>query len=499
MPVREVALDRDVRAQRLLPVRGSRSRRDAVRRAGGVLTLVIVDLGAMALALVLWSLVGDVPALALWPGLSATAVGCWGALIVVCAAFAGLYGRLYVRHVPRRIVRSWVTAFLLASVTMIAIDNEGLGARMVAVWILAALLSLVGRWAFDALVALRYGRSGEYPPALLLGEASACLRALHALEGLPPHSRVSVVGLVVPDAQHGGVPLGGRPASERVSPPPVVGSLETLPETLAAAPASQIIVADPASLNGQMRTVMDACRASGMALKVVDAGLAARAHEVAYIPGLDCPVYVVQPRPAGWSSYLTKRLGDRAGAAALLILLSPLFLAIAVAVKLGSRGPVFFVDDRVGLGQRTFRFYKFRTMVAGAHESQAGLEGRNEADGVLFKIRDDPRLTGVGRLLRRFSLDELPQLANVLKGDMSLVGPRALPVRDCERMDERQRRRHVVLPGITGLWQVSGRSDLGFDAMLELDLRYIETWSLRTDLYVLWHTPGAVLRSRGAY
>ena len=176
-----------------------------------------------------------------------------------------------------------------------------------------------------------------------------------------------------------------------------------------------------------------------------------------------------------------------------------MFLAIAVAIKATSRGPVFFVDERIGVGQRPFRCYKFRTMVRDARASQEALEELNEADGVLFKLRDDPRVTSVGRFLRRTSLDELPQLFNVLKGDMSFVGPRPLPLRDCGLMDDSHRRRHVLKPGITGLWQVSGRSDLSFDDMVRLDLQYMETWSLRSDAYILWRTVGAVVRSRGAY
>ncbi len=181
------------------------------------------------------------------------------------------------------------------------------------------------------------------------------------------------------------------------------------------------------------------------------------------------------------------------------MVLGPLLLVIAVAVKVTSPGPVLYVSERVGIGQLAFRCYKFRSMRRDASAEQAAMEVLNQAGPVLFKIHEDPRVTAVGRLLRRLSLDELPQLYNVLKGDMSLVGPRPLPVRDCALMDERQRQRHVVLPGITGLWQVSGRSELGFADMLRLDLMYIETWSLKSDLYIIWRTVAAVFRSRCAY
>jgi len=142
---------------------------------------------------------------------------------------------------------------------------------------------------------------------------------------------------------------------------------------------------------------------------------------------------------------------------------------------------------------------KFRTMVAGADRQQAALEERNEAGGALFKIRDDPRLTPVGRVLRRLSLDEIPNIVNVLRGEMSLVGPRPLPLRDYERLEAWHRRRYNVLPGVTGLWQVSGRSDLSFDDLVRLDFYYLENWSLWLDVSILLKTPFAVVAKRGAY
>jgi lipopolysaccharide/colanic/teichoic acid biosynthesis glycosyltransferase len=244
---------------------------------------------------------------------------------------------------------------------------------------------------------------------------------------------------------------------------------------------------------------MDTCRRGGAAVKVVSPGLQPHGDAVTYIPGLDSPLFVVRPRPARAGSYLVKRAGDRVGSALLLVVLSPLLLIIATLIRLTSRGPVFFVDERIGVGQRPFDCYKFRTMVDGARASQDALEALNEADGVLFKLRDDPRLTRIGRVLRRLSLDELPQLLNVLKGDMSLVGPRPLPLRDYRLMEEWHWQRHVMLPGMTGLWQVSGRSELSFDDMVRLDLQYMEIWSLKIDLHIMWRTTAAVVRSRGAY
>ena len=177
----------------------------------------------------------------------------------------------------------------------------------------------------------------------------------------------------------------------------------------------------------------------------------------------------------------------------------PVWALVALAIKLDSRGPIFFVDRRIGVGERQFPMLKFRTMVADAAELQPELEDENEAEGALFKIREDPRVTGVGRFLRRFSLDEVPQVLNVLKGEMSLVGPRPLPLRDYSQLVAWHRKRYHVLPGITGLWQISGRSSLTFDDLVRLDFYYIENWSLWLDISILVKTLPAVLTRRGAY
>ena len=162
-------------------------------------------------------------------------------------------------------------------------------------------------------------------------------------------------------------------------------------------------------------------------------------------------------------------------------------------------GPSIGRQVRAGRKQQPFQVIKFRSMYKGASELQDGLEEHNEADGAMFKMRDDPRVTPFGRFIRRFSLDELPQLVNVLRGEMSLVGPRPLPVRDYERLSDWHRKRYAVLPGITGLWQVSGRSDLSWDEAVRLDLYYVDNWSLTYDLSILWRTIWVVLRRKGAY
>jgi lipopolysaccharide/colanic/teichoic acid biosynthesis glycosyltransferase len=177
----------------------------------------------------------------------------------------------------------------------------------------------------------------------------------------------------------------------------------------------------------------------------------------------------------------------------------PLWLLVAAAIRLDSRGPVFYRDRRVGLGEQEFAMFKFRTMRAGAADEQRQLEASNEASGALFKIRSDPRVTRVGALLRRLSLDEVPQVLNVLRGEMSLVGPRPLPLRDYRRLEAWHRKRYLVLPGITGLWQISGRSELTFDDLVRLDFYYLENWSIWLDVTILLKTIPAVFARKGAY
>jgi exopolysaccharide biosynthesis polyprenyl glycosylphosphotransferase len=196
---------------------------------------------------------------------------------------------------------------------------------------------------------------------------------------------------------------------------------------------------------------------------------------------------------------LVKRAIDILVATVGLIVFGPLMLLIAAAIKLSSPGPVLFVQERYGLRKRRFRMYKFRTMVPDAERLQGALESQNEVSGPAFKMRNDPRITPLGHFLRRTSLDEFPQFLNVLKGEMSLVGPRPLPLRDVSRFDRAAlMRRFSVKPGLTCLWQINGRSDTDFERWIELDLQYIDTWSLSLDLEIIAKTFPTVLAGRGA-
>ena len=218
-----------------------------------------------------------------------------------------------------------------------------------------------------------------------------------------------------------------------------------------------------------------------------------------FVPGQTVPLFKLRPPVVQGIDYALKRTFDLVLSTIGLVFAAPVLLAIALAVKLSSSGPVIYRSARPGIAGRPFYCFKFRTMREHADQIQADLEPLNEQSGALFKIRHDPRLTKAGRFLRRYSLDELPQLVNVIRGEMSLVGPRPLPMRDFNRLEEWHKKRYLVLPGITGLWQISGRSELDFDDLVRLDFLYLERWSIMLDLSILLKTIPAVLSRRGAF
>lgn len=248
-----------------------------------------------------------------------------------------------------------------------------------------------------------------------------------------------------------------------------------------------------------IRDVVGICEEQGVTIRVLS-GLVDLIVARAQLDEIDGrPVVTIFSGPPDSLLLAVKRMIDVTVSGLALLLLAPIGLLLALAIKLDSRGPVLFVQERVGLGGRRFRFFKFRTMVPDAEQRQAALENLNEASGPVFKIRHDPRVTRLGRMMRQFSLDELPQFLNVLRGDMSLVGPRPLPVRDVLRIDRRaHKRRFSVRPGITCLWQAFGREP-SFEEWIRTDMEYIDNWSLRLDFEILAKTIPAVLTGRGAY
>ncbi len=278
-----------------------------------------------------------------------------------------------------------------------------------------------------------------------------------------------------------------------------LGTLADLPRILGSHRVEEVIVADPEFPQEQAVMLVDHCHQRGVTVHVAPSTTEILIRRAEFVPGQSVPLFTLKPPVFEGLDFVLKRTFDIVGSLLLLFVLSPLLAMLAAAVKLSSRGPVLFHSIRPGMAGHRFACLKFRTMRSDAEQSQADLESVNEASGPLFKIRRDPRLTPLGRFLRRFSLDELPQLWNVLRGEMSLVGPRPLPLRDFERLEDWHKKRYLVLPGVTGLWQVSGRSELDFDDLVRLDFLYLERWSVFLDLVILAKTVPAVLTRRGAY
>jgi exopolysaccharide biosynthesis polyprenyl glycosylphosphotransferase len=268
---------------------------------------------------------------------------------------------------------------------------------------------------------------------------------------------------------------------------------------LATQSLDELIVADAGLAEQRLLEIVDEAHRRGVKVRIAPRATELLVERGEYVPGQGVPLFELRPPIFAGADWATKRAFDVVVAVVIVVGLLPVWLLIALLIKLTSRGPVLFADDRIGLGERPFRLLKFRTMVQGAEEHKDALEESNEASGALFKIRDDPRVTPIGRFLRRYSIDEIPNVANVLRGEMSLIGPRPLPVRDYELLEPWHRRRYHVLPGMTGLWQVAGRSDLSFDDLVRLDFYYLENWSIWLDLSILAKTPFAVFSRRGAY
>jgi exopolysaccharide biosynthesis polyprenyl glycosylphosphotransferase len=281
-----------------------------------------------------------------------------------------------------------------------------------------------------------------------------------------------------------------------------VGELEPgagVEEALAKQALDEIVIADSGLDDSVVLAIVEAAHRQGVKVRVAPRTTELLVERGEYVPGQGVPLFELRPPIFAGAQWATKRMFDLFVGTLILVFGLPFWIAIAIAIRITSPGPVLYSDSRIGVGERPFRMLKFRTMVEDAARRQPTLEQANQASGALFKIRDDPRVTRFGRVLRRLSLDEVPNVLNVLRGEMSLVGPRPLPLRDYERLADWHRRRYNVLPGMTGLWQVAGRSDLTFDDLVRLDFYYIEHWSIWLDISILIRTPAAVLRRKGAY
>jgi len=389
----------------------------------------------------------------------------------------------------RRVVRASVYFWGLVAVGAFMMRFQFSRLTLGLAFVIGTFLLLLGRWGARKVLHRARMRSGRWSHRVLAVGGREEVEALVAELEREPYAGLKVVGACMPpgDAVQG-------------SSVPVVGSLTSVPEAVARLGVDTVAVTASRGLtSGVLKRLGWDLEGAGVDLVVAPAltDVAGPRVHVRPVSGLQL-LYVEQPEFTG-PTRVMKEAFDRALAAVAVALSSPLLLIIAVAVRVTSPGPIIFRQTRVGRDGHMFTVLKFRTMVTDAERRLGELWHRNESNEVLFKLREDPRVTRLGRVLRRFSLDELPQLINVVIGDMSLVGPRPALPSETERYGRTTARRLLVKPGITGLWQVSGRSDLSWEDSVRLDLYYVENWSFAGDIQILWKTLSAVISSRGAY
>ncbi|HXG75204.1 MAG TPA: sugar transferase [Gaiellaceae bacterium] len=481
----------DIRASRLYLL-SRRPLLGLLRRALSIASLVALDVAGLALgiyfALVLRELVfGEGPVL--WSLLWREGPEEWlrfaAPITVLVFAQAGLYRRREHRPGAGRIVSSLIVVALvvLAFGLGTGYDFRTSGLIPTAVVLSAVAIGLL-RAAYESAALEVMRAAGIRRRVVLAGEGESLVRLRRALAAARGGLAYEFVGAVSREQVPGLRPLGGR---------------ADLPAVLDRVRPDELILAEA---DFDERTVLDLVEQAhrrGVKVRLAPETTELLVQRGEYVPGEGAPLFELRPPVLTGTDWALKRVFDYAVSTLVLVLGAPLWLALAAAIKLDSRGPVLYVDRRMGVGEREFGMLKFRTMVAGAAELQPELEAENEASGALFKIREDPRVTRVGRVLRRLSLDEIPQLVNVLRGEMSLVGPRPLPLRDHRLLEPWHRARYAVLPGMTGLWQISGRSGLSFDDLVRLDFTYLENWSIWLDVTILARTIPAVLTRRGAY
>ena len=467
--------------------------RNLLFRGASVVALVAIDLVAVGFALYAALAIREVyygHSPILW-GVLWTAEGKWlpfVALVTVLVFWqAGLYAERERRAGFGRIVSSLIVVTLLVLAFGLGTGHDFTTFGIIPTsLVLTIVLDGLLRASYDAISREALHVLGVRRRAIVVGEGEHLDHLLRTLGSVRGGIEYDFVG-VVSGAAH---PTRALPA---------LGALDDLHAVLEQYPADELIVTDSDYSERQLLQIIEHAHRSAVKVRIAPKTTELLVQRAEYVPGQGVPLFELRPPVFVGAQWAVKRAFDLVVSALVIVVGMPLWLAIAAAIKLTSRGPVFYRDPRIGLGEETFGMIKFRTMVAGAADQQAELEPENEAEGALFKIRDDPRVTSVGRLLRRFSLDELPNMLNVIRGQMSLVGPRPLPLRDHALLEDWHRKRSNVLPGMTGLWQVSGRSDLSFDDLVRLDFFYLENWSIWLDISILAKTVPAVIGRRGAY
>ena len=483
--------DRDVRASRIyLLTRGPIV--SALRRVASVVALVILDVAGLALgiyvALVLRQVVagdGDL----LWGLLWREGPSEWlkfvAPITVLVFAQSGLYRQRELRPGAGRILACLIIVALIVLAFGLGTGYDFTTSGLIPTSVVVSAIAIgLLRAAYESASLEIMRAAGIRRRVVLVGAGESLARLRSSLSSARGGLSYEFVGVVAPDEVPGFRLLGSR---------------AELPLVLDQVRPDEVILTEADFDERTVLEVVEQAHRQGVKVRLAPDTTELLVQRGEYVPGQGAPLFELRPPVlTGWD-WSVKRGFDLVVSVLIVVLGLPLWLLIAAAIKLDSRGPVLFVDRRIGVGEREFGMLKFRTMVAGAEARQAELEESNEAEGALFKIREDPRVTRVGRLLRRFSLDEIPQVVNVVKGEMSLVGPRPLPLRDYRLLEDWHRARYRVLPGMTGLWQISGRSGLSFDDLVRLDFTYLENWSIWLDVSIIAKTIPAVLTRRGAY
>jgi exopolysaccharide biosynthesis polyprenyl glycosylphosphotransferase len=464
-------------------------RASTFRVIGRIASLLLVDAGAIFIALFIalsvkavvrdaWHLDSVVTA-------SKSYFSFTYLLTVLLFSRSDLYAERAARPGSSKVVAALFQVMLVAVVYAVLSGQEFNSFYIFYGTLAFAIAIVVGmRWAYEHLTGAALRSAGYHRRAIVVGEQEDLVALSRSLEQ-SRHEPMQVVARASMSAR-----------GDSITP---IAELAAIDVLLDRHPVDEVILAEPSYPEGDVLDLVSTCHARGVRVRIAPATTDVLIRRAEFVPGSATPLFEVRAPVFEGFDFWTKRAFDLIVSLTLIVLLAPLMAIVFTAIKLDSRGPLLYRSRRPGLGGAPFDCLKLRTMVVGADQMQSTLEQDNEADGPLFKIRSDPRVTRVGALLRRVSLDELPQLLNVVRGEMSLVGPRPLPERDYELMTDRHRRRNEVLPGMTGLWQISGRSDLTFDELVRLDFQYLEVWSISLDLAIIAKTIPAVLRRRGAY
>jgi exopolysaccharide biosynthesis polyprenyl glycosylphosphotransferase len=402
-------------------------------------------------------------------------------LSISLLALHGLYESGNARRNYFSIFRALALAQLIHLFYAQALNIALVSFNLWASWLLGIILICAGRFSIDMLVGMMRSQGEARYPAFLIGTSADLSQTAKLLEEDGRYALKGQADVLYADRNR------WQSTLERIQ---SLGVTEVFISNWSA-------IKDPLFLYWNLQT-------SGISLTILPIGpiglaVPPQSSQMLMVAGL--PALRFRPPLITGTNFWVKRCFDFLAASLVLLLIAPLLIGISLWIKLSSAGPIFFQQTRIGLHGQPFKVWKFRTMVSNAEQLIRDLEAQNQSqDGVLFKLKEDPRVTRAGRFLRQYSLDELPQLFNVLFGQMSLVGPRPFATRDVEKLSAHHADRHIVLPGITGLWQVSGRSDaMDIDHVVRLDVRYIQNWSLWLDFEILLRTIFVVLRKEGAY